>query len=235
MKLIGVDVGGTFTDLVLVETETGESTVHKVPTTPHDPSEGVLTVFCVLNQLGSALGFLAFIAANMAPLLAVPRAYIFGAVALLEAPLVLLRDTSHPAFEAAMAFGNAASLLAIGTVVWGALFAPATPHATAHQHLWTEHVLLADLDGMGLMFGVTLIMYSCHLEAVSIEADMARRQSFDLVMGLVFAALVVLFVAFGSVVYLALGEATGRVFVPTNASEVILEWRSHTPFLPSFF
>ena len=28
MKLIGVDVGGTFTDLVLVETETGESTVH---------------------------------------------------------------------------------------------------------------------------------------------------------------------------------------------------------------
>jgi len=43
MKLIGVDVGGTFTDLVLVETETGESTVHKVPTTPHDPSEGVLT------------------------------------------------------------------------------------------------------------------------------------------------------------------------------------------------
>ncbi|MEC9432333.1 MAG: hydantoinase/oxoprolinase family protein [Pseudomonadota bacterium] len=42
MKLIGCDVGGTFTDLVLVETEAGTTVIHKVPTTPHDPSEGVL-------------------------------------------------------------------------------------------------------------------------------------------------------------------------------------------------
>ena len=48
MKLIGVDVGGTFTDLVLVETDSGEMVVHKTPTTPHDPSEGVLTG---VNQL----------------------------------------------------------------------------------------------------------------------------------------------------------------------------------------
>lgn len=51
MKLIGCDVGGTFTDLVLVETEAGTTVIHKVPTTPHDPSEGVLagmTGLCAL-------------------------------------------------------------------------------------------------------------------------------------------------------------------------------------------
>jgi N-methylhydantoinase A/oxoprolinase/acetone carboxylase beta subunit len=41
MNLIGVDVGGTFTDLVLADTATGRTTVHKVSSTPSDPSVGV--------------------------------------------------------------------------------------------------------------------------------------------------------------------------------------------------
>jgi N-methylhydantoinase A len=42
MKMIGVDVGGTFTDLVLSDTERNVTVIHKVPTTPADPSAGVL-------------------------------------------------------------------------------------------------------------------------------------------------------------------------------------------------
>ena len=42
MKLIGVDVGGTFTDVVLFDSETDETVVHKVPTTSDDPSRGVM-------------------------------------------------------------------------------------------------------------------------------------------------------------------------------------------------
>ena len=42
MRLIGVDVGGTFTDIVLADTETGETLIHKVPTTRDDPSRGVV-------------------------------------------------------------------------------------------------------------------------------------------------------------------------------------------------
>jgi len=47
MKLIGVDVGGTFTDLVYTDTgaagSNGDATViHKTPTTPDDPSRGVV-------------------------------------------------------------------------------------------------------------------------------------------------------------------------------------------------
>lgn len=41
MKRIGVDVGGTFTDLIYVDEETGNIQVAKVPSTPSDPSEAV--------------------------------------------------------------------------------------------------------------------------------------------------------------------------------------------------
>ena len=43
MKTIGVDVGGTFTDLVFCDMDTGDLSIHKVPTTPDDPSCGVMT------------------------------------------------------------------------------------------------------------------------------------------------------------------------------------------------
>ena len=39
---LGIDVGGTFTDLVLLEDDTGDVTTEKVLTTPHNASEGVL-------------------------------------------------------------------------------------------------------------------------------------------------------------------------------------------------
>ena len=38
MKRIGVDVGGTFTDLILVDETSGQITVDKVPSTPDDPA-----------------------------------------------------------------------------------------------------------------------------------------------------------------------------------------------------
>src|ERR1700761_5670047 len=42
MRMIGVDVGGTFTDLVYCDMSSGEMAIHKVSTTPDDPSRGVL-------------------------------------------------------------------------------------------------------------------------------------------------------------------------------------------------
>ena len=108
-----------------------------------------------------------------------------------------------------MTFGNVAVLLALGTVVWGAIFAPA-PH-TPHPQL--SDLTIADFDGFGLMLGIGLIMFSCHLEAVSIEADMARREEFDRVLTLAYVPIIVLVCAFGIGVYIVLGEATGRVWV----------------------
>jgi len=43
MYLIGVDVGGTFTDIVFADTESGRTLIHKTPTTRDDPSRGVVT------------------------------------------------------------------------------------------------------------------------------------------------------------------------------------------------
>ncbi len=40
---LGIDIGGTFTDFVLLNEETGENRIGKNLTTPEDPSEGVIT------------------------------------------------------------------------------------------------------------------------------------------------------------------------------------------------
>ncbi len=39
---LGVDVGGTFTDLLLLEEDSGRFWRHKTPSTPHDSSEGIM-------------------------------------------------------------------------------------------------------------------------------------------------------------------------------------------------
>ncbi len=42
MKMVGVDVGGTFTDVIYSDSDTGTVLIHKVPTTSADPSQGVM-------------------------------------------------------------------------------------------------------------------------------------------------------------------------------------------------
>lgn len=53
MKRLGVDVGGTFTDLIYVDDETGDIRVHKIPTTPEDPSRGTVQG---IEQIAKAAG-----------------------------------------------------------------------------------------------------------------------------------------------------------------------------------
>jgi len=50
--VVGVDIGGTFTDLICVD-EKGDVTIVKTPSTPADPSEAVITG---LEKIGSSLG-----------------------------------------------------------------------------------------------------------------------------------------------------------------------------------
>ena len=58
MYRIGIDVGGTFTDLVAID-EGGRTTLAKVPSTPDDPSLGVLDGLRVLAEpLGVTRGLL---------------------------------------------------------------------------------------------------------------------------------------------------------------------------------
>jgi N-methylhydantoinase A len=57
-KIVGVDVGGTFTDLVLVDETTGEVRLAKVPTTAENQAFGVLAA---LAEARAALGELATI------------------------------------------------------------------------------------------------------------------------------------------------------------------------------
>ena len=51
-KIVGVDVGGTFTDLVLFDTETESVKISKVPSTPENQSFGVMSA---LEAVGASL------------------------------------------------------------------------------------------------------------------------------------------------------------------------------------
>ena len=54
---LGVDIGGTFTDIILIDENSGAIHIDKVPTTPHDPSAGFLEgVRRVLQRAGAAPG-----------------------------------------------------------------------------------------------------------------------------------------------------------------------------------
>ena len=58
---IGVDTGGTFTDLVLLDRRSGRRAVHKLPTTPDDPARGILDgTEALLKSAGIAAGAVDF-------------------------------------------------------------------------------------------------------------------------------------------------------------------------------
>ncbi len=57
MKIVGIDVGGTFTDLILCDMRRGRIATHKVPTTPEDPLIGVMAglgAICRMNGVDPA-------------------------------------------------------------------------------------------------------------------------------------------------------------------------------------
>jgi N-methylhydantoinase A len=56
MKIIGVDVGGTFTDLLLFDEERKEARVAKVPTTPENQAVGVLAAIAAAEIDLAAVG-----------------------------------------------------------------------------------------------------------------------------------------------------------------------------------
>lgn len=69
MILVGVDVGGTFTDLVLAEPDGTRLAIHKVSTTPEDPSDGVIeTILGVCERAGIASIAICFLFSYLDPM-----------------------------------------------------------------------------------------------------------------------------------------------------------------------
>ena len=190
-------------------------------------ANGLVTLLCVVGQLGSVLSFYAFVINNVLSLLpaTVARWHVSAAMTLFTAPLTLLRSTSHPAFGAAMIFGNVAVAAALGVVIYGGLSVALNAHARADH----GELVAFDGGGLGLMFGVSLLMFSAHMEAVSIEQDMARRDQFDRVLTTTFGCVVLLFLGFGLIVYACFGEATGRVALTPTPTPTPTLTRTRTP------
>jgi N-methylhydantoinase A len=60
---LGIDVGGTFTDLVLFSEDAGTLVVEKVPSVPSDPSEGIMDgITKILARAGAAPADVAYVA-----------------------------------------------------------------------------------------------------------------------------------------------------------------------------
>src|SRR6266705_432290 len=60
---LGIDVGGTFTDLVLFSEESGALAVEKVPSIPADPAEGIMDgIEKILARVGAAPGDVVYVA-----------------------------------------------------------------------------------------------------------------------------------------------------------------------------
>ena len=60
---VGIDVGGTFTDGVLIAESTGETFIAKVPSTPQDPSAGFLAALAeLLATAGVSPGDVSYLA-----------------------------------------------------------------------------------------------------------------------------------------------------------------------------
>ena len=58
---LGIDVGGTFTDLVLIRLQDGHAFLHKTPSTPSDPSiameRGMREVLASANAAPAEVGY----------------------------------------------------------------------------------------------------------------------------------------------------------------------------------
>ena len=55
MLQLAFDIGGTFTDLVLLDTEKGDLRIWKVPTTPDAPERAVAQALCVHTRAAFAI------------------------------------------------------------------------------------------------------------------------------------------------------------------------------------
>ena len=59
---LGVDIGGTFTDAILIDESTGDVRIAKVPSTPDDPSRGFLNaVTRILKEAEVVPGDLSYV------------------------------------------------------------------------------------------------------------------------------------------------------------------------------
>ena len=83
MKTIGVDVGGTFTDLIAFDPQTGQLDIAKVPTTPEDQSRGFMSGLAELT-------------ASLDGVEAIVHGTTIGTNAILERKGVVLRPHHHP-------------------------------------------------------------------------------------------------------------------------------------------
>ena len=187
--------------------------------TAHIFSRGVNVAFLVValvGQLGTLASMTVFVVDQLVPLVhGLQDWQVAGGMSLVVAPLCCLRTTDAVFFQASMQLGSVAVLTGMVTLVaYGA--GPHGGFTAAEVDADTKF----DLHGLSTAFSICAMMYSAHMESVSIEQDMASRAVYLRTLVSTQVAIGLLYMAFGVVVYFFFGAATGRV-CPTSWSTTV--------------
>lgn len=182
----------------------------------------------LVGQLGTLASMTVFVVDQLQPLIhGVQQWQVALGMALVVSPLCCLRTTDAIGFQLAMQVGSVAVLTGMVTLVWYG----AGPHGGFDAAEVDEDVRV-DPRGLATAFSICAMMYSAHMESVSIEQDMVHRGSYLRTLISTQLVIGVLYIAFGVIVYFFFGDATGRVCADAGSqnSLVCSDWEDKTIF-----
>ena len=186
--------------------------------TAHIFSPAVNAAFLVVAVLGQVLtlaSMTVFVVDQIVPLAPMLQEWqVALGMALVVAPLCCLRTTDALPFQVSMQVGSVAVLTGMVTLVWYGL----GPHG-GFDAAEIEEDTRVDFHGLATAFSISAMMYSAHMESVSIEQDMANRAVYLRTLVSTQVGIGLLYMSFGAVVFLFFGAATGRVCATEAASD----------------
>lgn len=213
----GVDVDG--------RVEYHELTAHIFPRI----TNAAFMFVALIGQLGTLASMTVFVVDQLQPLIhGLQQWQLALGMGLVVAPLCCLRTTDANLFQLAMQIGSAAVMTGMVTLVWYG----AGPHG-GFDAATVENDVRVDPHGLATAFSICAMMYSAHMESVSIEQDMQKRSSYLRALVSTQLLIGVLYMAFGVSVYFFFGAATGRVCTDDGSHESSLvcnHWKDETIF-----
>lgn len=196
------------------------------------PTNAVFLVVAVLGQVLTLASMTVFVVDQIVPLApSVHEWQVALGMAVIVSPLCCLRTTDALPFQMSMQLGSVAVLTGMVTLLWYGL----GPHG-GFDAAEIEGDSRVEFRGLATAFSISAMMYSAHMESVSIEQDMVNRPAYLRTLVTTQAGIGLLYMGFGCAVYFCFGTATGRICSdPTDgsigaSSLVCRDWQDVTVF-----
>ncbi len=171
------------------------------------PTNAVFLAVAVLGQVLTLASMTVFVVDQIVPLApSLQEWQVALGMAIVVSPLCCLRTTDALPFQVSMQLGSVAVLTGMVTLLWYGL----GPHG-GFDAAEIEEDSRVDLHGLATAFSISAMMYSAHMESVSIEQDMANRNNYLRTLVTTQVGIGLLYMGFGCAIYFCFGSATGRM------------------------